>query len=446
MKNKWQRFWIIPPLVLAVGLVLVVPKLKKPPTVVTPTESATKVRVIEVQRMALIPKASGYGIVTPARSWDAVAEVAGQVVWLSDQLKSGNLIREGSELLHIDPSFYQLELQQIEREDNALRVKQKTQQDSLILEQRSLDSLRSDRDRKLALHKQGAVSTSDLEDTERAVIRGETAVQNLKNNLALTKADLEVLQTRIANAELQLSRTIIKAPFDVRITDLEVGVAQYANKGQLLFRADSIDQAEVEARFPIGRLRPLISSRNSTENVSSSPSERSPGALKLAAKVKLSTANHTVEWPAQVTRVAGQVDPKTQTIGVVVVIDQPYSQAQPGKRPPLVRNTFVEVELSKQSKGKPLVIPASSLREGKVYVANPENRLESRKVKVMVNQDGAIGLNKGVDEGERVLVRPPVPAVEGMLLDPVLDDKAVKHLEKALGLSIEKSGKKDKAS
>lgn len=446
MKNKWKRVWIIPPLVLAVGLVLILPKFKQPPKMVDPVERATKVRFIEAQRMGLVPKAIGYGSVTPSRSWESVAEVAGSVVWLSDQLKSGSLVKAGTELLHIDPAFYQLELQQRQRESNALQVKQKTQQDSLALEQRSLNSLLSERDRKHKLHKQGVVSASDREDMERAVIRAEAAVQNLKNNLALTKADLEVLETRIANAELQLKRTVVTAPFDVRITDLKVGVAQYANKGQLLFQADGIDQAEVEARFPIGRLRPLINSRNSSGEDSASPSERSPGALKLAAKVRLSTASHSIEWPARVTRVAGQVDPKTQTIGVVVAIDQPYTKAQPGKRPPLVRNTFVEVELSKQGRGKPLVIPASSMREGKVYIVNDENRLEARKVKAMVNQDGAIGLAKGVAEGERVLVRPPVPAVEGMLLDPVADDKAIKRLKKALGKSSSSSGKKDKNS
>ncbi|MGB1110673.1 MAG: efflux RND transporter periplasmic adaptor subunit, partial [Gammaproteobacteria bacterium] len=230
----------------------------------------------------------------------------------------------------------------------------------------------------------------------------------------------------------QLARTIIKAPFDARVTQRQVSEGQYANRGQPLFSADGVEAAEIEARFPIGRLRPLIASRRQAEEgaTTSSPEQRQPGATKLQASVRLRTADHTVEWPARVDRASGMVDPKTQTMGVVVVVDEPYAQAKPGARPPLVRNTFVEVELRKPARGKPLVLPSSALREGKVYLANAENRLEVRKIKPAFVQDGAVAIAKGLEAGERVLIRPPVPAVEGMLLDVIMDEKAAKKLRK----------------
>lgn len=443
MQKKWShRLLIIPPILIALAVLVIAPKMKTPPQKVEVQERATKVRFIKVPRLPILPRATGYGTAKPARNWEAVAEVSGQVTWLSDQLKGGNIIAEGSELLRIDDSSYRLDLTRAETQLNTLAVKQKTTRASLALEQKSLALLRKERDRKQQLHQQGALSVSLLEEAERNLLRGEASVQNLQNTLALNAAEMEVLKIQKASAELNLDHTRFTAPFDVRITELKINQAQYANKGQLLFSADGIDAVEVTAQFPIGKLRPLMASKKSDDsgNEDIPPAERIPGALKLNAKVRLKTATHTVEWPARVDRVSGLVDPQTQSIGVVVVIDQPYQQAQPGKRPALIRNTFVEVELSKKPKGKPIVIPASALHKGKVYLINEEQRLEIRKVKPMFIQGGAAVIAKGLEAGEKLIVSDLIPATEGMLVEAVADKKQMKRLKMAA--TGKKEGKK----
>jgi multidrug efflux pump subunit AcrA (membrane-fusion protein) len=130
-----------------------------------------------------------------------------------------------------------------------------------------------------------------------------------------------------------------------------------------------------------------------------------------------------------VDRVAGLIDPQTQTLGVVVVVDKPYEKARPGQRPPLVRNTFVEVELRKRPKGKAVVVPTSALHDGKVHVLDRDSRLEIRPFKTLFVQGGAAAIGKGLEAGEILVVSDLVPAAAGMLLDPINDEKAMKRLK-----------------
>jgi len=442
MQKTWiRRFWFLPPLLIALLVLVLAPQLKRPPQKAEPVERATKVRVIEVPKLPIVPRAVGYGTTEAARTWEAVAEVAGQVVWLSDELKNGRIIAEGTELLRIDDSAYKLALTQVDTQLNALEVKDRTTRASLAIEERGQSLLEKDMERKRKLQQQNALSSSLLEEAERGLLKGETILQNLKNSLAVNAAERDVLEIQRASAELDLQHTRFVAPFDVRITDLAVNLAQYANKGQHLFSADGLEAAEIEARFPIGKLRPLISGGKQDEQEALPPAiDRSPGAMGLDALVRLRTATHTIEWEARVDRVAGVVDPQTQTIGVVVVVDKPYDQARPGQRPPLVRNTFVEVELRKKPKGKPVVIPASALHDGKVYLVDSENRLEIRPVKTVFVQGGAAVVAEGLEGGETLVVSDLVPASAGMLLDPVGDEKAMKRLK------AEASGKKGRES
>ncbi|MCK5666132.1 MAG: HlyD family efflux transporter periplasmic adaptor subunit, partial [Thiotrichaceae bacterium] len=240
-----------------------------------------------------------------------------------------------------------------------------------------------------------------------------------------------VLGVKKEQAKLELENTQFIAPFDLRITQIKINQNQYANKGQLLFSADAISSVEVEARFPIGKLRPLMS-KNQSANNELSITEKKPGAISLDALVRLKTARDTIEWPAQVDRVSGIIDLQTQTLGVVVVVDNPYQLAQPGKRPPLIRNTFVEVELAKKAMEELVVIPISAIHNNKIYIVDNQQRLQIRNIKPMFIQNGVVAISKGLEQGETLVVSKLIPAIEGMLLKPIEDKKALKQLKMAV--------------
>jgi len=413
-KVSKRRLMIIPPLLIGVAAIVLAPMIKSKPQKMVVAERVTQVRTMMVPSLAVVPHAVGYGTVKPSRTWEAVAEVAGQVVWISDDLKNGRTIKTGAEMLRIEDVNYRLALAQIIAQLNAAIVKDKVTETNLKIAQKDLKILQSDYKRKKDLLAKGAVSKASAEASQRQMLNGQTQVQNQKNAVELNSVERQVLVAQKESAELDLKRTHMIAPFDVRITDVKIGEAQYANKGQLLFAADGIQIAEVEAQFPIGMLRPLMIGQES-KSLSS--------VLDLNAKVRLRTSSLNVSWNARIDRVSGVIDPQTQSLGVVVSIFRPTSQAQPGKRPPLYRNTFVEVELRSEPLADQIVVPLSTIRKGKVYVVDGDDRLVIKAVDVVFSQGGYAVLKSGVKAGDQIVTSDMVSAIQGMLLAPTPDDQ-----------------------
>jgi len=423
-RRHWLRN-IIMLLIIALGvaLIMLAPKLKSPPKQVAVKERAVKVHAMKVPGLKVVPRTTGYGRVLPGRSWESVAEVAGRVAWISDKLQDGEIVSEGTELLRIEDANYQLALTQAEAQLKVSGAKQKTTDDALVIAKQNLSLLRAEYQRQKKLSDRGTISKSVLENAQRQMLSGQTQVQELQNTLVLIAAESQVLLAQQDAAKLDLQRTRQVAPFDVRITGVNTGIAQYANKGQLMFSADGLEIAEIEARFSVGILRPLIKGISTKED-----NTVRAGATQLKAVVRLNTASHSVEWPARIDRISGSIDPLSQTLGVIVAVDQPYASASPGARPPLRRGTFVEVELRSEPLKKQAVVPWGALHNNTVYVIDAESRLEMRKVKVGFSQQGYAVIETGLAPGERIVSSDFLSAIEGMLLSPQEDKKTKRKM------------------
>jgi hypothetical protein len=128
-----RRLLIVPPILIGAAAILFSPQIKSGPQTTEPVERATKVRAMTVSELAVTPRAVGYGTVGPARTWEAVAEVAGQVAWVSKDLKNGRTVPAGAEMLRIEDVNYRLALAQIEAQMQASDVKEKTTRVSLAI-------------------------------------------------------------------------------------------------------------------------------------------------------------------------------------------------------------------------------------------------------------------------------------------------------------------------
>ena len=74
------------------------------------------------------------------------------------------------------------------------------------------------------------------------------------------------------------------------------------------------------------------------------PGQVPPGS-GLGAVVHVGEPGVWESWDAEVKRISDTVDPETRSIGVIVSVPEPYGQAKPGLRPPLIKGMFAEVEL-----------------------------------------------------------------------------------------------------
>ncbi|MCT4654554.1 MAG: efflux RND transporter periplasmic adaptor subunit [Cohaesibacter sp.] len=422
-----KKLLFIPPVALATYVFVASGTAPKPPQAADKKEKPTPVKIIGAKPVTVIPTVKGFGKVKPEQSWSAVAQVAGPVIWTADTLRNGLLISQGTDLLKIDPREYELGLAQIDAQIAALSAKDETTKASLAIERRAMDLLKQDLDRKQKLFKQGTTAKAAVDGAERAMLAAQAKVTSLASSLKLNAAERNILLRQKDIASLNLDRTHIKAPFDIRLGTVDISQGQYVNKGQKLFSGDGIQVAEVVAQFPLGALRSLLGKSGKTGAPLSSMGNEASGASdrheSLRATIRLASAKQTIEWDAKVDRVTEAMNPKTRTRGIILTIEDPYGKATPGQRPPLVRDMAVEVVLAGKAKQNKIVVPALAVRKGKVMIADAQKRLRFKPVKVAYIQGDIAVLMSGLEKDDKVIVSDMPAPVEGMLLAPRPDKK-----------------------
>lgn len=381
------------------------------------------VRVIEIAPLPFVARATGYGLVAPARDWKAVARIEGAVAWMAPELKDGAFAAAGAPLLRLDDADIRLALAQIDADLATLAIRAATYRDSLALAEREAALNEAEAARQRELRSRGTAAQSAVDQAERAALASAQQAQVQRNLLAINAAEREALLARRAVAERDLDHATVAAPFDLRIGAVNVEVAQWVSRGTVLFEGDGVETAEIAAEFPIGRLRPLVAAGNG----GAAPSPDA-GPLGLDAVVRLRAPGRTIEWPAMVDRVGQAIGQRTQSASVIVRVAQHYAAAEAGVRPPLRRGAFVEVELRAPAREVTGLIPAAALHQGAIHLVDAEDRLEIRPVTVAARMGEAVIVEPAPPAGARLVVSDLVPAVAGMALRPRPDDGLARRL------------------
>ncbi len=432
LKISWSSPWLlVPPILLGIGTVGFALANRQEPQQNPPEELATRLRVTNVIRSQIQPSVIGYGVVAPARVWSAVAEVDGRVIETHPDLHPGVSVGAGEMLLTIDPTDYELAIGQLEAEIALLKAQivetERTDENNratLEIEKESMDLATKELQRYNRLARQSISAPLEVDRLEREQLAQHRRVQELENALNLIpiklqqfEANLRGAENRLAIARRDLDRTTIHAPFECRLATVAIEPGQYVAPGQVLFEVHSVDAVEIEAQIPLDEFQLLA------------PDDRSPGMMTresaaelvkgLDATVRIRSGDWVEEWPAELVRIRERVDQRTRSLGAVVRID--YQDAEPRvDRSTLLEGTFCEVELDGHPRFGQLLVPDVAVRNGTVLVVDDQNRLQRRAVKVRLVVDDQVAVTGDLREGERVVLSDPSPAVEGMLVDPVL--------------------------
>jgi len=434
-----KKLLLLPGLVLGIAIFWYMSQIKIGPEKTQTQERAKPVRFIPAPKVVLIPIAVGNGYVQPERTWKAVAEVAGKIVDFNPDLQQGAFVAKGDLLVSIAPEQSQLALQEIQAEIQKLQAqieeldqKKADTQRKLEVEKRSLEIYKNELERKQKLFKGGIISRSDLNREEQNLLTQKNTVESYKGILnqmpserRALKASLRALQTRSQDARITLKKTVIKAPFDSRVAEVNIQRGQAANAGQTLVTLDSVGTSEVLVQVSRHYMKNLIP-RNlgktieiqSLKNLSRGDVQ---GMLGLKAIVRLEMGGRMAEWEGRFARF-GETDIKTGSIGVYIAVDNPFQKIQPGKKPPLQKNMYVEVELRGKPSDHTIVIPRSAVHQGQIYIANEKDRLEKRTIEIDFQQGNLVSVKSGIPPNERIIISDLVPAISGMLLKPQKDE------------------------
>ncbi len=442
-KGRWKRLVLVVPLLIAVAAAILLVRGRKGPEKRPEEERAKAVRVIEAKAVDVAPRVTGYGYAEPGQVWKAVSEVGGKIVEAHPSFEKGGFLRKDEILLRIDPAQYELNKAQMEAGIESIRarlaeisVTEKNIRLSLDIEKKSLELKKKNLERnKKALSSR---SVSELQ-YDQVLLEYQTQLaklQDLENSLNLIPttrgtlaAELALNQAKLAQAELDLEHAAIRVPFPCRITEADAEIGQFVQKGQQVGSADGVATAEISARLPMEKMARLLRAVSGERvQIGHISMERIRELFDLKIKVRIKSGSLAAEWDAEFARADATIDPRTRTVGVIVVVRDPYEKTIVGVRPPLVRNMFCEVEISGRPVDGSIVVPRTAVREGLVFVADSEDRLKRRKVAVDFFQEDFAAVSDGICAGERVVVSDPVPAIEGMLLAPEIDRELARRI------------------
>ncbi len=331
------------------------------------------------------------GEARPRREIDLVPQVAGRIVYVSDNFIEGGFFDAGEALIRIEDADYKLAVIQAEA--------------SVARARRALEAEQA----------QAELARRDWEDLGR----GPASRLTLREpQLAEARAELASAEAMAADARLQLSRTVLSAPFAGRVRTQDADLGQYITPGQSLGRVFASDVVEVRL--------PLTDDELALLGLPAAFSAEDSGAP--APQVVLSARLAGVErrWSARIARTESAIDPMTRTLFAIAEVADPYGAGAAADGAPLPIGLFVEAEISGRTINDAYQLPREALRRNdEIYIANRDGTLSIREVEVVTSNDAGVIISSGVQTGEHVIISPLVSPSDGLRVQVFDNDGAL---------------------
>ncbi|WP_455168636.1 efflux RND transporter periplasmic adaptor subunit [Aegicerativicinus sediminis] len=348
-------------------------------------ESATKksamlVETVSAEYGTFIPKISGTGTVRPVEDVILSPLVAGQVIRRDPSFSPGGFVVKGEVLLQLDPSDYRN-----------------------TLELRKSELLQAKTDRHVEMGRQ-KVAEQDL-----ALVNGDTLSpeeQSLvlrKPQLQAVDATISAAEASVSQAQLNLQRTTIKAPFDAHILTQNVTVGSQVSPGDNLGRLVGTDIYWVELNLPVTQLRWLHFPNNPKD---------------LGSKVKIRSRGSWDEGAfriGELYRQVGALDNQTRMARVLVKVEDPMGRHSDSlKAPHLMIGSFVEAEIEAQPISDVIRIHRDYVRTNQTVWVMADGKLNIRKVKILLTDSRYAYISNGLKEEEKVVITNISTVTEGI--------------------------------
>ena len=186
------------------------------PTPVPPT-----VRVRDVQPEPVRLRVHSQGTVAPDTQSQLTPEVSGRVTWMSGALVNGGYFEQGQSLLQLDDKDYRSSL--------------KRAQIAMTRSEAQYEHARFEFERMQSLEERRLASRSHMDSAQR--------------DFRVAEATLNDARANVEQADLNLGRTVVTAPFTGLVRDKSVDIGQLVGPASPIATIYATDRLEV--RLPI---------------------------------------------------------------------------------------------------------------------------------------------------------------------------------------------------
>jgi RND family efflux transporter MFP subunit len=325
----------------------------------TPPPPAISVSVVEPVATAYDPYVALNGVVVARTVTDVTPQVGGRVIDVSPDFRPGAQFAKGDVLFQIEPDDYELAVERTLAEIEAARSE-------------------------LALLEAQAAAEKRVWDQQFADRRIPDLVAKVPQ-IAAAKARIHSGEAARNAAQLSLSRTVVRAPFDGRVLDTRLDIGQVVNAGQAVGSIFSADSREI------------------TVPVSSEELALIGDAVGRPAEV-IREGSMAGPITAEVVRQAAQLDERTRLGTLYLDVNQAEE---------LMVGEFVSVKIRGETAQNVVRVPAASLTSRDQLWVVDDGTIRERQVDV-VSSEGGVAIVRNFDTAEGVVAIPPSDARDGL--------------------------------
>ena len=337
------------------------------------------VETLEAVRALVTFVVAAQGEVTPRTETLLISEVSGRILSVSPSFVSGGFFKQGELLARIDPRIYDSRLKQAQV--NVARAKTQVATENALAGYAFRDWKR-------------------LRELDAAT-ESPSALTLRKPQLATALAELESAEAALKEAEGDLQRTFIRAPYEGMLREKRSDLGQYVKPGDPLARTFAIDYAEV--RLPL----------NQNDLAFLDLPER-PGAPPVPVTLTAKIAGTEHRWLAAITRTEGVFDARSRVLYAVAQVQDPYGLAE-GRAEPLRMGTFVNAEIQGKRAGPLFAVPRHALHRGTtVWLVDGNSALRPVEVRVLRADTEHAYVDQGLSQGDRICITPMEQPFPGM--------------------------------
>jgi len=338
-------------------------------------ETAILVDVVTTEKGTYAPTIVATGTVQPVEDVILSPLVPGQIVRRDPAFIPGGFVQKGEVLLQIDPSDYRntLELRKSEllQSETALATEMGRQQ---IAEQ-DLELINND----------SLFGDNPLSDNETQLVLRQPQLNAVKANIEAARASMN-------QAQLNLDRTTIRAPFDAHILSQNVTVGSQVSQGDDLGRIVGTDSYWVLATVPVSRLQ-WLKFPESEEEKGSMVRIENPSAWPSGAHRE-----------GYLDRQIGALDNQTRLARVLVRVDDPLATSDELQgAPKLMIGTFVEVNIQADSIPNVVRLDRDLVRSNQTAWVMKDNLLEIRELDIILTDNQHAYIKSGLEDGDKVV-------------------------------------------
>ena len=326
-----------------------------------------------------------YGTVQVHQQLIVQPEINGRVVKLNPRVVIGETLSKGTALLQIDPRDYQVAVDEgrasLAKAEFDLQVELGNQ----AVAKREWSLLNPSAGEVNALSQQLALRRPHLRE----------------KRIALAAA-----KSRLRKAQLDLQRTILRAPFNALVLNESVEVGQLINMQSSVATLVGTDAFRAQVSVPIRQLDWIVF-----------PDAGHPQGSPVRV-IRERGDGEPVVRQGTVVELLGDVTENGRMAQILVSIVDPLELEKPAKaRRPLLLGEYVRVEIEGPELHDVIAVPREAIREGtRVWVKNAENQLEIRPVKVVLSRKDTVLISQGLRDGEGIITSQVPAAIPGLLL------------------------------